>query len=332
MTSTTGGSRRGGLRAIARTVAIAAATAVLVPGAMLGGAAHAQEDDDALQQTLDPNQAQGTGQVVLDAGHVDFGPTLNTGEWRIQLHDDTDIPRYWRNLEDVVLQVNDASINQVPDSEDFSFLGIEPGNDVWIVPQVQEPDVIWAGWNTQEPNVLDNLNLGATLRMLGVEGPGDLTVFLQSGNFGDVEPLWSTLEPFPQDSWIEVNTHTHANWVFSEPGVYLVELQFEGELVSGESVSARDTLRFAVGDETDPEEAFGAEIDEELVADEEVPAENREVADTAETDDGGLAMLLWIVVGAVALALIVALIVVVVATRKAKARARAARTSEEAAG
>ncbi|WP_449278394.1 choice-of-anchor M domain-containing protein [Leucobacter sp. GX24907] len=328
MMRTHGAGRRNRLRTIGRAAAGLLATAVLAPVALLGGAAHAQEDD-GLQQTLDPNQAQGTGQVVRDVGHIDFGPTLNTGEWKVQIHDDTEIPRFWRNPEDVVAQVSDASIKQVPESEDYEFLGLEPGTDVWIVPQVQESEVIWVGWNTQEPNVLENLNLGTTLRMLGVEGPGDLTVFLQSGNFGEVEPLWTTHESFPQDSWIELNTHTHANWVFSEPGIYLVEVEFEGELLSGETVTARDTLRFSVGDETDPQQAFGMEIDESLVADDPAADEQEAPAETVE-DDGGLSTLLWIVVGAVGLALVVALLVVIVATRRAKARARAARARQGA--
>ncbi|MBK0419118.1 choice-of-anchor M domain-containing protein [Leucobacter sp. CSA1] len=328
MTRTPVTQRRDRLRRAARGLAGAIAAAALLPVALMGGAAHAQEDD-GLAQVLDPDQAQGTGQVVRDAGHVDFGPTLNTGEWRIQIHDDTDVPRLWRNLEDVVLQVNDASISQVPDSEEFAFLGLDPGSDVWIVPQVQEPDVIWAGWNTQEPTVLENLDLGVTLSMLGVEGPGELTVFLQSGNFGDTEPLWSTLDAFPQDTWIEVNTHTHANWVFSEPGIYLVEVQIDGELASGEMVSARDTLRFSVGDATDPQEAFGAEIDEALVAD-AAPEDTLPDGPATESEgDGGLSLLIWIVVGAVGVGLVIAILVVIVSTRRAKSRARAARAAQE---
>ena len=286
------------------------------------------EDDDALKQKIDPNQAQGTGQVVRDAGHVDIGPTLSTGEWRIQIHDDTSVPAFWRSLDDVVLQVNDHSIQQVPEGEAYAFLGQEPGSDAWIIPQVQKSEVIWAGWNTQEPQVLDTLNRGVTLRMLGVEGPGDLTVFLQTGNFGDVLVLYSTLKPFPQESWIEVNTHTHANWVFSQPGIYLVEVEFSGQLISGETVSARDTLRFSVGDQTDPQEAFGKTISDTAVADPTAAPTSQPVP--GPTDDGGLGTLIWVGAGAVLAALLVAVVVVAVTTSRAKARARIAVRQDEA--
>lgn len=289
------------------------------------------EGDDALDQTLDPNQAQGTGQVVLDRGHVDFGPTLNTGEWIIQAHDDTATPSYWRHLEDVVMKVNDTALLPVPDSAAYSFLGQEPGTEVWVVPQTQKSDVVWAGWNTQEPNVLNSLNLGTTLSVLAIDGPGDVVVYLQSGNFGDPEPLWSSLDPFPQQSWIEVNTHTHANWVFTQPGIYLVDIQFDAELTTGETVTARDTLRFAVGDATDPQPAFTmtttAEPDATAAPDEDTTSS----ADPQAGDsDNILAFVVWGVVGAVVVALIIAILVVVIASRRAKARAIAARQAKGA--
>lgn len=321
-----------------RLITGAIAAVLLLPAAILPAvaaapAAVAEENgdgtgDDPLQQTIDPDQAQGTGRVVADSGHLDFGPTLSTGEWRIQIHDDREVPRYWRNPEDVVMRVNDESLLEMPDSDQYAFLGIDPGTEVWVIPQTQHPDVVWMGWNTQEPNVLDQLDMGTTLSVLGVEGPGDVSVYLQSGNFGDPEPLWSTLNEFPQESWIESNLHAHANWVFTEPGVYLIEIQFDAQLKTGEAVSARDTLRFAVGDGTDAESAFDMEIDESLVADAGGDGDDSGDEDPAAAagsdDDGGIGSLLMIVVAAVGIALLAAVLVIVVASRRAKARARAA--------
>ena len=307
--------------------AIAAVAALTILPASIASA-EGGPPEDGLSQVIDPNQAQGTGQVVLDDGHIDFGPTLNTGEWIVQTHDDTSSPSYWRMLSDVVAQVNDTSKLTIPDDDAYAFLGLEPGTEAWVIPQVRRPGVIWAGWNTQEPNVLDSLSMGTTLSILGVDGPGDVSVYLQSGNFGEPDPLWSTFEPFPQESWIEVNTHTHANWVFSEPGVYLVELEFSGDLVDGTAVAARDTLRFAVGDETDPEAAFAAEFDGASIAAEQDPASPDTAAgeavdaDVAGSDGAGL--IIGVVAGVVGAALVVALVVLLIAARRARERARAA--------
>jgi len=311
--------------------AIAAVAALVILPASIA-AADEVAPEDGLSQVIDPNQAQGTGQVVLDDGHIDFGPTLNTGEWIVQIHDDTSSPSYWRMPEDVVAQLSDASKLTIPDNPAYSFLGLEPGAEAWVIPQVRASGVIWAGWNTQEPTVLDSLSMGTTLSILGVDGPGDVSVYLQSGNFGEPDPLWSTFDPFPQESWIEVNTHTHANWVFSEPGVYLVEIEFSGDLVDGTAVSARDTLRFAVGDETDPEAAFAAEFDESaLTLDEDsagdAPAGEAGAVDAAAADgagSGGTRLIIGIVAGLVGAALVVAVAVVLITARRARARARAA--------
>lgn len=320
-------------RLIARTVAgVLALAGAFAPTAALA----ASEDDDATQQTIDPNQTQGTGRVIIDRGHVDFGPTLNTGEWIIEIHDDTGSPSYWRRLEDVVIHVDDDALLDVPDSSAYDFLGLQPGTPVWVIPQTQNTDVVWTGWNTQEPNVLDQLDLGTTLSIRGVDGPGEVSVYLQSGNFGDPDPLWSSRDPFPQESWIEVNTHTHANWVFSEPGIYLVDIQFDADLNTGENVSARDTLRFAVGDDTDTESAFGM-TPTETSSDGDASDEAQESGDAEPQPESGdpadagidVGLVIWIVVGAVVVVLIAAVTIVVATSRNAKKRALAARTGRE---
>lgn len=316
-------------------VAVLAAAALLVPAVTV----HATgEDDESLQQIIDPNQAQGTGKVVLEDGHMDYGPTLNTGDWIIQVHDDTAQPSYWRMLSDVVAKVSDKSKLTVPDDGAYSFLGLPPGTEAWVIPQVRTPGVIWTGWNTQEPGVLESLNMGVTQRVLGVSGPGDVTVYLQSGNFGQPEVLWSSLEPFPQETWIEVNTHTHANWIFSEPGVYLVQIQFEGQLVDGTTASATDTLRFAVGDETDPQTAFlQAPAEESSNSPSPVPSpedpengaspDDLSPASSEQTVTMPMTTLLAIVASVVGVALVGSIIVVVITGRRARTKARAARAA-----
>lgn len=319
---------------IHRLLGILALAGVLIgtpAAAAVADGAGDDTDDGSLEQTIDPNQTQGTGQVVIDRGHVDFGPTLSTGEWAIQIHDDSATPSYWRHLEDVVMKVNDTGILEVPDSPAYEFLQQEPGTAVWVVPQTQKSDVVWTGWNTQEPGVLSSLDVGTTLSVLGVDGPGDVVAYLQSGNFGDPQPLWSSFDPFPQQTWIEVNTHTHANWVFTEPGIYLVDVQFDAELNTGESVSARDTLRFAVGDATDPQPAFAMATD----AAEPAPAATEQAETAAPTgqggheEPGGLGQILFIVVGAVVAVLVIAVIVIALAARRTRARVIAARRSKE---
>ena len=216
------------------------------------------DGDGGLDQRVDPNQAVTTGHAELAAGHVDIGPRYRDGKWTILVHDDTVVPAVWRPLRDVVIRVPDTAVEKVPDDPAYAFLGKEPGAPVHVIPQTQNPDVVWVGWNTQDPGLIDAVARGVTMSLLGVQGPGGLVVFLQSGNLGPPEVLWNSQQPYPQPVWVETNTHTHANWVFAQPGVYLATVEFTAELAGGGTVSGREVLRFAVGDQTDAADAFAA--------------------------------------------------------------------------
>lgn len=250
-----------------RVVVLAAALSLLlVPAAAAAPgdpAPTVPPDDGSLQQTIDPDQEVATDDVVLEAGHVDLGPREVDGSWTLMVHDDTRLAgSVWRPLEHAVIQVRDAATQQVPDDPAYSFLGVPPGAGVHVVPQTQDPDVVWLGWNTQDPSVLDSVDRGVTLTLRGVDGPGHLVVYLQDGGFGAPDVLWDSraLAGADQDLWVDVNTHTHANWVFSEPGTYLVSIAASATLVDGTEQTTTGTLRLAVGDGTDPEEALHARV------------------------------------------------------------------------
>lgn len=204
-------------------------------------------------QTLDPGQAQAGGRTVLETGHVDIGPRYRDGRWSVQLHDDHASPAVWRDPAGTVLRVRDTARQRVPADEAYAFLGAKPGAEVHVVPQTERPGVVWIGWNTQDPGVLGAISRGVTMTLRGVQGPGSVTVFLQSGNLGAPQVLWSTTRPFPQPIWVETNTHTHANWVFGRPGNYLVAVDISADLADGSTASAGAVLRLAVGDTTEPD-------------------------------------------------------------------------------
>ncbi|MET7398925.1 choice-of-anchor M domain-containing protein [Dactylosporangium sp. NPDC005572] len=213
---------------------------------------------DGLNQSLDPRQPVASGRTVLQAGHVDLGPRYQDNRWTIQVHDGTAVPSVWRQPSEVVLRVRDAAIERVPDDPAYAFLEQTAGTPVYVVPQTQNQDVVWLGWNTQEPGVMASVTRGVTMHLLGVQGPGSVVTYLQSGNLGAPQVLWHSARPYPQPLWVETNTHTHANWIFSKPGVYLLAIEITADLVDGRQVSGRDMLRFAVGDSASADEAFTA--------------------------------------------------------------------------
>ncbi|WP_022872945.1 choice-of-anchor M domain-containing protein [Nesterenkonia alba] len=258
-------------------------------------AAVATEEDDPLDQTVERDEEVGEERVVLERGHVDLGPRLIDGEWQLMARDDSIAPPVWRFLDDMVFHMRDASIQQAPDDEQYDFIPAEPGEDLYLIPQTEDYDVPWLGWNTQDPDVVEQLVRGMSLRLHAVDGPGDFTLFLQSGNFDPPQQLWdsTTLEESgAQDIWADTNTHVHGNWVFTEPGIYLLDVEVLGDLDDGTEGADRAVLRFAVGEDTDPHEAFEAELSEDAVEagdqGEDTDIDTGEAGDTAAVDEDGL--------------------------------------------
>lgn len=206
--------------------------------------------------------------VMMQAGHADFGPTLSGGKWKIQIRDDTGDDPVWRDPENVVFRLGNSSIVPMPDDSTYAFIGEKPGTKLYVIPQTQNQDVVWLGWNTQEGGVLNELDRGANLSLEGVSGPGKLHVYLENGN-NNPQQLWDSTKGYPQNSWIEANAHTHVNWVFSKPGIYHVKLTFSGKLKNGRSVSDTRVLNFAVGDNADPNAALSASADSSADDDEQ---------------------------------------------------------------
>ncbi|MDR1441166.1 MAG: choice-of-anchor M domain-containing protein [Bifidobacteriaceae bacterium] len=253
---------------VRRTTVLAGLRALLALGLLAAPLAVAADEDE------DPNLDQTFGELaivhgerVLEAGHIDMGPKYEPdGTWRFLIHDDAakadaTATSVWRYPEETVFHVLDAAKLVLPEDPTYSFVGASPGAEVFVVPQTQNPEVVWIGWNTQDPKVMTTIDRGVTLRLGEVRGPGVMTAYLQSGMFGEPELLWDSRSTDDQPVWVDVNTHTHANWVFTEPGVYLVELTAEADLIDGSHVSDTQRIRFAVGTATLPDAALAATWD-----------------------------------------------------------------------
>ncbi|MFV2124188.1 choice-of-anchor M domain-containing protein [Micromonospora sp. LOL_013] len=302
-------------------MAVSALLAMTLAAQPASPVAQPSSPDPALDQSIAPDQPVAAEPAVLDAGHVDLGPRYVDDEWTLLIHDDAATP-VWRDPDRTVLQVTAAALRAVPDDPTYGFLGVPAGTDVHVVPQVQHPDVVWVGWNTQDPRVMQTIDRGVTLELADVDGPGEVVMYLQDGTFSEPQVLWRSTEPPGQPMWVEVNTHTHANWVFTAPGVYLIAVRASADLVGGERVSATRHLRFAVGDATSTDEALAAQPGEVAA----LPPAGSD--DAASADDvGGTGP--WPVIGLVVVAVVLAGALVVVVLR---GRAVRRRVEQERAG
>ncbi|GAA2373555.1 choice-of-anchor M domain-containing protein [Dactylosporangium salmoneum] len=312
------------------------ATAVLAAALAVGvsppGAWGSPSDDPQLSQSLDPNQQIVHGQRVLQTGHVDMGPRFDNGRWRFLIHDDArkadpGAASVWRYPDETVLQVADAAKLPVPADPAYAFIGVEPATPVWVVPQTQNPDVVWVGWNTQDPQVMQRIDRGVTLSLTGVQGPGIVTVYLHSGDFGKPQILWDSRKTDPQPLWVDVNTHTHANWVFTKPGVYLLQLQARAQLRDGTAAIDTQLVRFAVGTATPAADALTATWSGPAADDTSTPpASPARVAASADPSGAGSAPWPVVIIAMVAAAGLTAGIAVAARARRARRRVFATRS------
>ncbi len=198
-----------------------------------------------------PARAEPSGDAVeLACGHADIGVVHDDGSWVVRIKDDTGGEPVWRDPGQTLLRVSDAAEHTVPDDDQYSFLG-EPGQHVHLIPQTQADGVLWLGWNTQHPTVLDDPPRSIRVNVHTSAGPGAVHVYLDYGGFRPAEELWGPENPDARID-VPVDTHAHANWAFTAPGEYVVE--FSADIVDsqGEAQRATGELHFLVGDDAQP--------------------------------------------------------------------------------
>lgn len=230
------------------------ATGAATPGAP--GRAATPSADPALEQNVAANEPTSQTPAVIEAGHVDLGPRLIGGKLTVSLRDDSAASPVWRDPNKTVLRVREGALIQVPQGEDYKFLA--DSKRVYVLPQTQKTQLVWLGWNTQDPAVTKLIQGGVNMRIEQVKGPGRSWLILQEGTFGKPKVLADSAAS-AQDIWVDTNTHVHANWIFSKPGIYLVKVSFKATGVDGKTYQATTTLRFAVGDATSTTNALKAQ-------------------------------------------------------------------------
>lgn len=157
--------------------------------------------------------------VVLNQGHADvIGVAYEDGELHVHVHDETVEPGVEREPCDVILGVKSEAKLTVPDDPAYAFLGAA-GSDVWILPQIEDPNLLFAGIGTEEiePGALagDTLNI----KLVGVYGPGKFSLFT-TDEFGAPTVLLNSRDGLPDSFNVGAGAHMHANWGFTKAGTY----------------------------------------------------------------------------------------------------------------
>ncbi|WP_051798111.1 choice-of-anchor M domain-containing protein [Catenuloplanes japonicus] len=161
--------------------------------------------------------------ITLSAGHVDvLDVDYAGGVVTLDLRDGTGSTPVDRNPADVILDVPAAARTTVPSGTAWSFLGTA-GSTVWVLPQSQNANLLFAGWDTTGATGAPAL----TFRLTAVSGPGRFSVYT-TGSFGTPTKLFDSGDGLPDSLAVPVGTHAHANWAFSAAGTYAVTFDVNG--------------------------------------------------------------------------------------------------------
>ncbi|MFE2598430.1 TIGR03773 family transporter-associated surface protein [Streptomyces sp. NPDC059396] len=219
-----------------------------VPEAQVPGVRLAQDTAQDTAKGTAEGKAE-TGKKVLDNGHIDFAARVVDGKMQIHIKDGTVAGRTtWREPSSVVLHVKPAAKKEIPDGDDFAFLG-RPGDPVWLLDQVQQDGQLWPGWSTE--NIEPGRTKGAVgFKLAKAEGPGVFALYNYDGMSG-ATIRFNSGDGVPDTFDVPQNTHAHGGWAFGKEGVYRLTFTMSGTLASGSSVSDTETVTFVVG-ATDP--------------------------------------------------------------------------------
>ena len=191
--------------------------------------------------------AQAASQVVLTSGHVDVVDVeYADGGFELHVHDETVDPGVERDPADVLFRVPVAAKTTVPDDPAYSFLGTA-GKPVWVLPQVEDPNLLFAGFATEEVPAGVFAGEQVTLKLCGATGPGRVSVFT-TDPFGAPTVVFNSGDGLPDATNLAVGTHTHANWSFAKPGTYKLRFTVSGKVAATNQAIASEpiTVTFSV--------------------------------------------------------------------------------------
>ncbi len=180
--------------------------------------------------------------VVLSAGHVDVVDLeFSDGALEIGVHDESVEPDVERAPSDVVFLVKRQAKTTVPADPAFGFLGAA-GAKVWILPEIQNEELLWPGISTEELESGVFVDDSVTLTAQQVTGPGRVALYTENA-VGAPTVLADSGDGLPDALPLTTGGHLHANWAFQKAGVYCIKvtatatLAATGETVSSELVS-----------------------------------------------------------------------------------------------
>lgn len=206
---------------------------------------YVSSDATAASPARDSQARKKAKKTLLRTGHIDaISARISGGKLKTLVKDATKGNNHvkWRKPASVTVRVLPKARVKLPSG--IGFVG-PAGSSAWMIPQIEKPGVIWAGWNTEAVDA-SQVRGDVKWHLRKVNGPGKLVIF-QTGSFGESDVIFNSAKRLPQTLSIPLGTHAHANWAFTRKGVYRMTYAMSARSPSGKRLLDTATLAFKVG-------------------------------------------------------------------------------------
>lgn len=199
--------------------------------------------------SFEANAALTPGYTVISTPHTDVGVAYEDGEWDLHIHNEQDDVEY--EPDEAMLYVSPAAQNLQPVGSQWNFLGAEEGNSVWVLPEVEDPNVLWLGLGGEELESGIFVNDLVTFTLIDVRGPGQFSLW-QTDEFGEPIVGMSSFDGIDSGDSVLVTAggHSHYNWGFTAAGYYEIDFEAFGILADGEVFTSSGPVTYYFGVET----------------------------------------------------------------------------------
>jgi surface-anchored protein len=138
-----------------------------------------------------------------------------------------------------------------PSGADWDPTGVGEGEDLWVLPQVEQVGVPFLGVGAEEIGPGDFVGDEVTVTLEAVATPSDAGHFslYQTDAFGEPDFFMSSFDGgiSPMDAFsIGAGGHLHFNYAFTEPGVWEVTFRVSGTHSMDGFVEGLGTYHFSV--------------------------------------------------------------------------------------
>lgn len=209
-----------------------------------------------------------TYDAILTNEHVDIGIAYSAGAWDLHVHDE-DTPAEYAPERALLFVAASAKLTR-PAGSQWDFLGIGAGGDVWVLPVVQNPGLLFLGIGAEEiaPGAFasyaesdSRLAVAPTaewirLTLQSLTAPGHLS-FWSTDGFGSPVVWWSSAQGGISASdalFTESGSHGHYFIGFTAVGIYEVGTAASAYLGPGQTApTTSGTATYHFGVETVPE-------------------------------------------------------------------------------